>query len=424
MADYRQRVVDVELDELLAGVAAIAITGARGVGKTETASRRAATVYRLDDRPIRLIVEADPRRVVRGERPILVDEWQLVPESWDLVRRSVDSDRSPGQFLLTGSRSPLTPPTHSGAGRIVPLRMRPMTLSERGVATPTVSLGALLSGRRDAIGGTSDVTTDRYAHEILASGLPGLRGLPERAVRATLDGYLEHIVDRDFEEAGRPVRNTASLRRWMQAYAAATSTTASYEKIRDAASAGSTDKPAKTTVIRYADVLERLWILDPIPAWRPTSNELSRLTLSPKHHLVDPALAARLRRATIDTLLRGVAPGAPGQPDATLFGALFESLVSLDIRVYAQASEAAVLHFRDKGGAHEVDLIVEGADRRVLAIEVKLSTTVTDEDVRHLTWLRDRLGDAVLDLVIVTTGREAYRRRDGIAVVPAALLGP
>lgn len=421
---YRHRVVDNELDELMTGAAAIAIEGPRGVGKTETALRRAATSYRLDQVGDRTMVEADPQRITRGEPPILIDEWQRLPETWDLVRRAVDDDRSPGRFLLTGSATPSNPPTHSGAGRIISVRMRPMSLAERGLDVPTVRLAALLHGDKPRIEGKTGVAAEQYAHEILASGLPGLRNLPERVVRAQLDGYIERVIDHDFEEFGRPVRNQAALRRWMRAYASALSSTASYERIRDAATAGEDEKPAKTTVLRYRDILEGLWVIDPIPAWWPARNELARLSLSPKHQLADPALAARLRGATIDTLLAGTSAGPLAPRDATLFGALFESQVALDVRTYAQAAEARVSHFRTRNGDHEIDLIVEGAERRVLAVEVKLSRNVTDDDVRHLLWLRDRIGDDLLDAVIVTTGPEAYRRRDGIAVVPAALLGP
>ncbi len=299
-----------------------------------------------------------------------------------------------------------------------------MTLAERGVDTPTVSLAALLQGDRPAIEGTTHVAAEQYAHEILASGLPGLRNLPERVVRAQLDGYIERVIDHDFEEFGQAVRNQPALRRWMRAYASALSSTASYEKIRDAATAGNDEKPAKTTVLRYRDILESLWIIEPIPAWRPARNELARLSLSPKHQLADPALAARLRGATIDTLLSGVAAGPLAPRDGTLFGALFESQLTLDVRTYAQAAEARVSHLRTRNGDHEIDLIVEGAEQRVLAIEVKLARTITDADVRHLLWLRDRIGPDLLDAVIVSTGPEAYRRRDGIAMVPAALLGP
>lgn len=302
--------------------------------------------------------------------------------------------------------------------------MRPLTLAERGVDEPTVSVRSLLEGTRPALTGTSEVRLERYVDEIVSSGFPGLRALPDRPLRAQLDGYLARIVERDFEELGRAVRNPAALRRWMTAYAAASSTSASYETIRDAATSGQGEKPAKTSTMPYRDVLERLWIVDPVPAWLPTRNRISRLAAPPKHQLADPALAARLLGADASALLEAT-PVGPSMPrEGTLLGALFESLVTLDVRVYAQAAEARVGHLRTHGGEHEVDLIVERADSRVLAIEVKLARTVSDVDLRHLHWLARQLGADLLDAIVVTTGEEAYRRRDGIAVVPAALLGP
>ncbi|MPZ87063.1 MAG: DUF4143 domain-containing protein [Nitriliruptorales bacterium] len=422
--DYVRRVVDDELDELLPGLPALAVEGPKGVGKTETALRRAATVYRLDDGAQRAVVEADPSRLVTGDRPVLIDEWQRFPESWDVVRRAVDGDSSPGQYLLTGSTSPDVPPTHSGAGRIVTLRMRPLTLAERGVGAPGVSLQYLLAGGLRPVSGHTDVTLEDYTREIVASGFPGLRHLSGRPLRAQLDGYLQRIVNCDFDDMGHRVRNPSTLRRWMAAYAAATSTTASYETIRDAATGGQGDKPAKTTTQPYRDVLERLWIIDSVPAWLATRNRITELAAPPKHHLADPALAAQLLGAGVDALLnaRRVGPAVPR--DGTLLGQLFESLVTLCVRVYAQAAEATVKHLRTKGGRREIDLIVERDDHRVMALEVKLARTIDDADVRHLRWLRERLGDNLLDAVVVTTGPEAYRRGDGIAVVPAALLGP
>jgi predicted AAA+ superfamily ATPase len=213
----------------------------------------------------------------------------------------------------------------------------------------------------------------------------------------------------------------------MTAYAAATSTTTTLEKIRNASTSGDGETPTKVTMLSYRDVLARLWILDPVPGWYPSRNQLSRLTQAPKHHLADPALAARLLGIDEGTLLNGTAPSFAelNTPrDGTLLGRLFESLVTLSVRVYAQAAESRVRHLRTKDGRREIDLIVERADQRVLAIEVKLSATVTDDDVKHLLWLRERLGAEMLDAVVVTTGTHAYRRVDGIAVVPAALLGP
>jgi hypothetical protein len=171
-------------------------------------------------------------------------------------------------------------------------------------------------------------------------------------------------------------------------------------------------------------VLERLFIVDPLPGWKPTNNRIARLGLPPKHHMADPALAARLLGAGAKELLEGKSPGPSVPRNGTLLGALFESLVTLSVRVYAQAAEARVSHLRTHGGEHEVDLIVERDDGCVVAFEVKLSSSPNDVAVRHLNWLKNQIGDALLDAAVITTGNEAYRRADGIAVVPAALLGP
>ena len=421
---YKRRVVDDEIDELALSLPALALEGPKGVGKTATGMQRAATIHALDDPAQREIARAHPARLLEGEPPVLIDEWQNVPESWDLVRRAVDSGADAGSFLLAGSAVPGCLQTHSGAGRIVSVRMRPMSLAERGVGTPTVSLGELLTGHRPALSGHTDITLETYADEILASGFPGLRGFSGRALRAQLDGYLARIVERDFEELGREVRNPSMLRRWMSAYAASSSTTAAWERVRDAAMGGHGEKPAKTTTIPYRDVLERLYILDPVAAWLPTRNRVSRLAAPPKHQLADPALAARLLGVDAGALLDAAPVGITVPRDGTLLGALFESLVTLSARVYAQAAESSVRHLRTGKGDHEIDLIIERADGRVIAIEVKLARTIRDDDVRQLRWLAGRIGPELLDAIVVTTGEDAYRRADGIGVVPAALLGP
>lgn len=419
---YRPRIVDLELDDLLAGLPAIALQGAKAVGKTETAMRRAATVLRLDDPGQYQLGKASPERLVTGPRPVLIDEWQRLPLSWDVVRRAVDEDRTPGQFLLTGSAIPSEAPTHSGAGRIVTVRMRPLSLAERYPEEPTVSLAALLGETRPKIEGSTRFALRDYAEEIVRSGFPAIRELNGRALRMQLDGYIDRIVEHDFDELGHRVRDTGALRRWLTAYAAATSTTASFEIIRDAATSGQAGKPSKTATIPYRSTLEQLWMIDAIPAWSPSRNHLRRLAASPVHQLADPALAARLLGMDVDALLDNATAGPAIPRDGTLLGALFESLFTLSLRVYAQACEARVAHLRTRGGDHEVDLIVERADGRVVAFEVKLSQSVDDRDVRHLKWLRDRIGPDLLDAVVITTGRDAYRREDGIAVIPAALL--
>ena len=435
MSHYTPRILDGELDELLGALPAVALEGPKGVGKTATAERRVTSVFRLDSPAQRQIAEADPTVLVTAPPPVLIDEWQHVPAVWDAIRRAVDDGAAPGQYILAGSAAPAEAPTHSGAGRIVTVRMRPLALAERGLGPATVRLRDLLSGRRAPVSGHSTVDLAGYAREVITSGFPGVRRLRGRALRAQLDGYLARVVDRDFVEQGHPVRKPDALRRWLTAYAAATATTTSLDKIRNAATSGDGETTAKTTVQAYRDVLERLWLIDPVPGWSPSRNQFTRLTQAPRHHLADPALAARLLGVDEDALIGGATSplfdiSASGggiasrtaPRDGTLFGQLFESLVTLSVRVYAQSAEARVRHLRGHDGRHEVDLIVERDDQKVLAMEVKLSATVDDHDVRHLLWLREQLGGDLLDAVVISTGTHAFRRADGVAVVPAALL--
>ncbi|MXW94088.1 MAG: ATP-binding protein [Acidimicrobiaceae bacterium] len=427
MTGYWRRLVDDELDAL-AELPAICLEGPRAVGKTTTLLRRAASRFDLDDASVRETVSADPLRVVEAPPPVAVDEWQRLPAVWDLVRRAVDADQSPGRFLLAGSAPPASLPTHSGAGRIVGLRMRPLALAERRDndlwTAPTVSLGALLGGQRPDVGGRTEARLADYVEEVLKSGFPATRRLPPRARRAALGGYIDRIVERDIAESGRDIRNPSALRRWLAAYAAASGTTASFEKIRDAATGGQGEKPSRKATTPYLDTLERLYVVDPLAAWAPTRNPLARLTAGPKHFLADPALAAQILRVDAGMLLEGKTNGPAIPRDGTMLGALFESLAALSLRVYAQLSEASVGHLRQWGGTREVDFVVTARDGRVVAVEAKLAQVVRDHDVRHLRWLQQEIGDQLADAAVITTGPEAYRRSDGIAVVPAALLGP
>ena len=422
---YIPRVVDHELDVLLGGLPAVAIDGIKAVGKTRTARARAASSVLLDSPDVLAAVSADPTSILTRKPPLLIDEWQRVPAVWDVVRRAVDDDRSPGRFLMTGSATPQMGATaHSGAGRITRVRMRPLALSERNSAddAETISLSRLLAGEPVKIVGQSRLALPDYVDEIIASGFPGLRGLSPRLLRTELDSYLRNIVDRDIPEQGIAVRKPAVLLDWLRAYAAATGGTASYNEIRDAATAGFADKPARDTTATYRDALQQLWLLDPVPAWAPIGKEFARLGQAPTHHLADPALAARLLGLERGHLLDG--GGKPLGPQAgTILGRLFESLATLSVRVLAQNAEAEVAHLRTQKGDREIDLILTGPHRQTIAIEVKLNANVVDGDVRHLLWFREKFPD-VLDTVILNTGSIAYRRPDGVAVIPLALLSP
>lgn len=413
---YIKRTIDHELDELLPVAPAIALDGPKGVGKTETAKKRVDAIWNLDDPEQREIARADFNLSSIPRGSILFDEWQNIPQIWDSVRRQVDAGTPTGRFLLTGSATPVNSEgTHTGAGRILSLRMRPMGLHERGITKPSISLTSILEANGNPVEGRTTFSLQDYMDAIVSSGFPGIMKSASRNLRMTLDAYLQRIIDRDLPEQGYKVRRPETLRRWLASYAAATATTTAYSRLLDAATGGDGSQPAKTTTIAYRDHLSQLWLLDPVPGWLPANNSIRRLQQSPKHHLADPALAARLLNLSANALLTGAG--------THMAGPLFESLATLGIRVLAQAAEASVSHLRFRAGEREIDLIVEGVDGQVLGIEIKLAPAVSDADVRHLKWLRDEIPDRIVDLMVVTTGTTAYRRTDGVAVVPLALLG-
>ncbi|WP_423446202.1 DUF4143 domain-containing protein [Kocuria sp. KSNUG] len=259
--------------------------------------------------------------------------------------------------------------------------------------------------------------------EIVASSFPGMSSLGPRAWGLQLDSYLRNAVERDVPEQGLAVRRPEAMMAWLRAYASASSTTASYSQILDAATPGHSEKPARATAESYRQVLASLWLLDPVPALSPAGSRLTCLGQAPKHHLADPALAARLLGLSADALLGG--KGEPLRPQAgSMLRMLFESLATLCLSVAAQAAEADITRLRTGNGDHEVVLVVAGPDGGVVGVEVKLAAAVSDCDGKHLRWLRDRLGSRFVDGLIITTGPTVDRQRDGIAVVPLALFGP
>lgn len=415
--EYLPRSLDRQLDELMSYEAAVAIDGPKGVGKTATASRRAVRRWSMDRESDRTAVQADPDFEDAPGGTLLIDEWQHHQPAWNHIRHLVDDGAPPGRFLLAGSATPRPGQgTHSGAGRIASARMRPLALYERNFVAPTVSLSKLLAGEQQKISGESPLSAGGYYQAIVKSGFPDIHHLPERQAQRRLSTYLQRVIDRDLLERGYTVRRPDTLRAWMAAYAAATATTSSYSNVLDAAVPESGNKPARSTTNAYRDHLSQLWLLDPIYSWQPVlNNPFKWLMRAPKHHLADPALAARLLDLNSASLSSG--------RGAAMAGPLFESLATLTLRVASEAADARVGHLRTKNGDREVDLVVEGFNGEILGIEVKLSAHVSDQHVRHLLWMREQLGERVSDLVILYSGKQAYRRRDGVAVIPLALLG-
>lgn len=414
---YLPRLADGLLDDHLHAMGAVLIEGVKGCGKTATARQRTASEVLLDTDPeAERRASLDPRLLLDGATPRLLDEWQRSPRTWDAVRRSVDDRGLPGQFILTGSATPRDDiERHSGAGRFGILRMRTMTLTEKQATTPTTSVADLLAGTGpDPM--NSPLPVRDYLDHIAVGGWPLLVGADQRAARTYLDGYLDVIIDRDIEEVTGTPRNPRLVRRFLHAYAQMVSQTANLSTImrraRDEAD-DEADVPSRHTAKAYLDSLRRMMIIDEVPAWDPSVRSSKRLSTTPKRLLADPSLAAALLRMSPSRMLE----------DLTTTGFLFESLVAHDLRIYAEASGAACYHYREAEGRLEVDYILETRDGNWLGVEVKLGESEIDKAATSLLRLADRVARRPAALVVVTGTSLAYTREDGVHVVPLGVLG-
>lgn len=426
MTDYRRRILDDELDALLAHWPAVAIAGMVGVGKTSTARRRAATVHDVGDPATRAGFTLEPRRFDTDASPILVDDWILDGHSYDLVRRSIDRQRAPGRFVLTADGQAMHPRKTSERDGIVHVHMHPLSLAERGLPeAPTVSLAALLAGNRGPIDGACTVTLGDYADEIVASGLPGIRSVDPAERGVALDDYLAQF-ERDATAIGRRVVRQGTFRAFLAAYLDAVSTSRAIWAIAEGAGSESGARPSDATMIAYRDMVSRMFVIDPVLDLRnPVLRVSKRGRHSLKHQVTDPALAAHALGLSADDLRRPTLRSPGTFVRRSRFAILFESLVTLSLRVYAQPARAAVRHLGAISGDRVIDLLVEGADGRLVAVDTTLAATVHDGHAKNLNWLLSAVDPGlVADRIIVSTGDRAYRRPDGIAVVPAALLGP
>jgi predicted AAA+ superfamily ATPase len=423
------RLIEPYLKNIMKEFPAVAVDGLKGVGKTVSSKRVASTAFELDrPRDFDQISNA-PEILSSAKPPILVDEWQRIPHVWDYVRRAVDDGAGAGSFLLTGSIANSDTDIHSGAGRIIRRRMYPLSLAERGIETPTVSLGEMLSAAKPfsaKISGQTDVGFSQYVSEIAASGLPGLRKYSAESRRIAFESYFANILSHEFNQQGIRLRQPETLLRWLKAYAAGVSTDTGYNEILDASTAGEGHKPAAKTTIADREALGNLWLLDELMPWVGGEDFFSGLKRSPKHYLADPAFAAYLLGLD-ETVLSGARgwPAAAGRFDAkygSILGRLFESLIQLSLNTYASVNNAQIYFVGTHSGDREIDFVVQKGSS-VVACEVKFAPTVAVPDGKHLKWFAEKVGSDCLDAVIITTGGVAYRREDGIAVVPAALLG-
>ena len=417
-AGYLPRVVDGEVESALRVTPAVVIEGPRATGKTWTGHRFAASAVTLDDSDdVRLAVALDPAALLDGDTPRLLDEWQLAPQIWNPMRHACDRRARPGQFILTGSANPPDDVTrHSGAGRVLRVRMRPMSLYESGESSGVVSLGRLLDGARTAAG-HSDLSIADLVDLVCRGGWPWLLDESPTAAQARLRGYLGEIARTDVARSGGPAHDPAGVSRLLVSLGRNESTDTSYKTLAGDMS-GSRDTPTHPrTVKRYTDALSRLFILEGLPAWAPHLRSRTQLRRSEKRYFVDPSLAVAALRTGPRRL----------RTDLSFFGLLFESLVMRDLRVYAQANDCRVSYYRDT--SMEVDAVIERGDGEWMAAEIKLgSEKLIEQGVSSLLRLRkkvdtNRVGKPSALVVITATGY-GFNHREGVQVVPISTLGP
>lgn len=416
---YLSRICDSLLLRQLASSGAVLIDGAKWCGKTSTARQVAKSVLYMQDpdRSQGYLKMADtmPSRLLLGDNPRLLDEWQMAPILWDTVRFEVDKRSERGLFILTGSSVPKDGVTaHTGTGRISRLLMRPMSLFESEESNGSVSLERLFAGDADVVG-ESKLTVPDLA-QIICRG-----GWPEAVVNGDSDSlvarnYVDAVINMDVQRVDDVERNPARVRQFLRSYARNISTMAPLTTVL--ADVKSNDTVfSDTTLYSYVNALRRIFLIEDIPAWKPSLRSKTAIRTSDKRQFVDPSIATALMHVNVDSLL----------DDMTYFGFLFESLAARDLRIYAQALDGDIFHYHDKSDL-EADLVIRLHDGRWAPVEVKLGSSEIEEGAAHLIKLQkkidtEKVGQPSFKMVL-TGGQFAYKRNDGVLVVPIGCLKP
>lgn len=421
---YEKRLIDSILKEYVDELPAILLEGAKAVGKTETCKQLASTEYRMDNAAQRELLQNNPEIILQNAKPVLIDEWQLAPSLWSYVRHAVDDGLPNGSVLFTGSSIRVNSRVHSGAGRIIRLKLRTYSIEERNLSDSYIRIEDLFNfDSKATVNGETDKTLVDYLDEIYRSGFPGIRNKSERIRKVLLKSYVTNIAEHEFEENGFKILNPHSLLAWMRIYAASIGTETKQSTLINAATA-SDAIPSAPTVSKYREALEILDITDEVQPFLPMGKIYGNLAKGTKHFMLDPAIALSLLGVEKDELIDYQVPKYVSKFHQTLTGQLIESFVYQSLVVYADVNDAQLSYYRNSRGTREIDFILQKGHRLIL-FEVKTNPDVKDSYVRHLNWFEDEIGDEFkVTKVLLNTGRYAYtRREDHVHVIPLALLG-
>ena len=418
--NYYPRIVDELLQKKLSHAGAVVIRGPKWCGKTRTALQQCKSVLYMQDpdqrESNRLLAETKPSLLLRGEKPRLIDEWQEAPQLWDAARFSIDKGAGAGSYVFTGSATPRNKPLHSGAGRMSFLTMRPMTLYESKESTGEVSLAALFEGGAEPEG-HSEADVETVAYQVARGGWPGAVTMHDReAALETAFDYISAVAEEDISDVDGVKRNSEYARLVLRAYARCCGTQTSVSTMSKTIGAQG-DEMTRQTFSSYVEALRKLSMIEDLSAWMPSLRAKTRVTKTPKRFFVDPSLAVAALGASPDLLLR----------DMPTLGMLFEGMCIRDLRSCMDKLQGEVMFYHDDTGA-EADVVLVTRDGRWALVEVKLSAAQTEKAAESLKKVSGKIDQYIMGkpafLMVVTSGGYAYRRDDGVLVVPISCLMP
>lgn len=423
MENYRPRLADKTLERKLKGKGAVLIQGPKWCGKTTTAEQRAKSIlYMSDPEDVKanlVAVDINPSKLLEGDTPRLIDEWQIAPKLWDAVRFEVDHRKEMGQFILTGSAVPPDDDElfHTGTGRFAWIKMRPMSLFESGESTGEISLRALFQQPEQILAENKTDDIDKLAFLICRGGWPRAIDMESEIALDQAFDYFDAIVNTDISRVDNVMRNSERAKKLMKSYARHQGTQTPYTVLRDDILANDSRSLTEDTVYSYTNALRKIFVIEDMPAWNPNLRSKTAIRTSDTRYFTDPSIA---------TASLGLGPNDLVK-DLNTMGLFFETMCVRDLRVYAESLDGEVYHYRDKSGL-ECDTVIHLRNGSFGLIEIKLGGDhLIEEGVENLKAFSAKIDtkkmkEPAFMMVLTGTGKYAYRRKDGVYVVPVGCL--